>query len=150
DELYRVLWEPLAVSALNTPADEASSIGFGRVLSRTLLRGGRYSRPLIARSDLADTFVAPALDFLARRGVPLRLGARLKRITFDRDFPAGLVFDDGEVALRDGDRVILAVPPALAERLVPGLETPVVDEPIVNAHYATADPPDTPLEIVAI
>ena len=38
DELYRVLWEPLAVSALNTPIDQASAQGFWRVLVKTLAR----------------------------------------------------------------------------------------------------------------
>lgn len=150
DELYRVLWEPLAVSALNTPAEEASAEGFKAVLAKTLLRGGASSRPLVARRDLGDTFVDPALAYLAGRGCDLRLGARLKRLNIDRNRVTGLEFEEGEVRLADGDHLILAVTPAVAERLVPGLEAPVADEPIVNAHYATADPPDTPVEVVAI
>src|SRR5262249_62014634 len=38
--LFRRLWEPLAVAALNTGADRASAALFGRVLAETLGRGG--------------------------------------------------------------------------------------------------------------
>lgn len=150
DELYRVLWEPLAVSALNTPADEASARGFWAVLSKTLLRGGGASRPLIAKRDLADTFIDPALAFIGAHGAELRLGARLKRLVFDARSVVGLDFDDGKIPVAPGDHVVLAAPPAIAERVVPGLEAPGADEAIVNAHFATGDPAATPLEIVAI
>jgi squalene-associated FAD-dependent desaturase len=151
DEVYRVLWEPLAVSALNTPAGEASARGFWQVLAKTLLRGGDFARPLIARENLADTFVTPALEFLARKGVQVRLGVRVKRILYSAGGVGGLVLEGAEDPWRDGDRVVLAVPPAVAERMVPQLETPCTDEPIVNAHFAiTEQGGDPPLEIVAI
>ncbi|HLG90000.1 MAG TPA: hydroxysqualene dehydroxylase HpnE [Alphaproteobacteria bacterium] len=150
DELYRILWEPLAVSALNTPADEASAAGFRAVLSRTLLRGGAASRPLVARQDLGNSFVEPALAFLTGRGCAPRHGSRLKRLRIERNRIAGLEFEEGETALEPGDHLVLAVPPAVAERIVPALEVPTADEPIVNAHFATSDPPETPVEIVAI
>ena len=150
DELYRTLWEPLAVSALNTPVEEASAQGFWRVVAKTLARGGRFSRPLIARETLADTFVTPGLAFLTARGGQVRLGTRIKRIDFDGPQVAGLACDSGEVTWRAGDQLIVAAPPAIAERLIPKLETPGADEPIVNAHFATADPADMPLEVVAI
>jgi squalene-associated FAD-dependent desaturase len=150
DELYRVLWEPLTVSALNTPADEASARGFWRVLSKTLARGGAFSRPLIARDSLADTFIAPAIAFLERRGASLRFNARVKHLVFKESHVTALALDSGEQTLEPNDRLLLAVPPAIAERLVPRLEAPSADEPIVNAHFATDDPPGTPLEITAI
>ena len=150
DELYRLLWEPLAVSALNTPAEDASARGFWRVLMKTLARGGALARPLIARRDLADTFVTPAIDFLASHGVTPQTGARLRRLGTDDKFVSALDFDAGERVVAQGDHVILAVPPAVAERVVPGLDAPGADEPIVNAHFATSDPASTPLEIVAI
>jgi len=98
DELYRLLWEPLAVSALNTPADEASARGFWAVLTRTLLRGGAAARPLIAKHDLGHTFVEPALDLLDRKGTERRMNARLKRIVHVHERVTALQFDDQEVA----------------------------------------------------
>jgi squalene-associated FAD-dependent desaturase len=150
DELYRVLWEPLAVSALNTPVEEASARGFWQVLAKTLARGGAFARPLIARDTLADTFVLPALAFLAAHGGTIHLSTRVKRLVIVGRQVAGLVSDSGEEAWVAGDQLIMAVPPAIAERLIPGLQAPTADEPIVNAHFATADPEGTPVEVVAI
>ena len=150
DELYRILWEPLAVSALNTPVDEASAQGFWKVVAKTLARGGRFSRPLIARETLADTFVTPGVAFLTARGGEVRLGTRIKRLDYAEDKVVGLASDSAEEVWEEGDKVIMAAPPAIAERLVRHLETPGADEPIVNAHFATNDPPGTSLEVVAI
>jgi squalene-associated FAD-dependent desaturase len=150
DELYRVLWEPLAVSALNTPIEQASARGFWRVLSATLGRGGRFARPMIARDNLADTFITPALEFLAARGGGVRLGVRIKRLGFTEQTVSTLASENGEEAWADGDQLILATPSGVSERLAPGLEAPGADEPIVNAHYATNDPVGMPIEVVAI
>jgi squalene-associated FAD-dependent desaturase len=150
DELYRILWEPLAVSALNTPVDEASAQGFWKVVAKTLAKGGRFSRPLIARETLADTFVTPGLAFLAAHGGEIRLSRRIKRLDYAEGKVVGLASDSAEEVWADGDSVIVAAPPAIAERLVWHLETPGADEPIVNAHFATKDPDGTPLEVVAI
>jgi squalene-associated FAD-dependent desaturase len=150
DEVYRVLWEPLAVSALNTPVEEASAQGFWRVLAKTLARGGAFARPLIARETLADTFVAPGLAFLAERSGIVRLGTRIKRLAIAEQQVNGLMSESGDEEWAPGDQLIMAAPPAIAERLVPGLEAPGADEPIVNAHFATSDPDGTPLEVVAI
>jgi squalene-associated FAD-dependent desaturase len=150
DELYRVLWEPLAVSALNTPVDQASAQGFWRVVVKTLARGGRFSRPLIARETLDKTFVTPGLNFIAARGGAVQLGTRIKSLAVTGNLVSGLSSDSGDKPWRDGDQVIVATPPAVAERLTPRLEAPGADEPIVNAHFATGDPPGTKLEVVAI
>ncbi|MDB5397704.1 MAG: hypothetical protein JWM91_5210 [Rhodospirillales bacterium] len=150
DELYRVLWEPLAVSALNTPVEEASAQGFWRVLAKTLARGGSFARPLIARETLADAFVTPGVQFLAARGSSVRLGTRIKRLVFTGQRVSGFMSDCGDEDWTAGDRMIMAAPPAIAERLVPGLQAPGADEPIVNAHFATSDPEGTPLEVVAV
>jgi hydroxysqualene dehydroxylase len=150
DELYRILWEPLAVSALNTPVEEASAQGFWKVIAKTLAKGGRFSRPLIARETLADTFVTPGLAFLAAHDGEVRLGTRIKRLDYTGGKVTGLASDGADETWEDGDQVIMATPPAIAERLVQHLETPGADEPIVNAHFATADPSGTPLEVVAV
>ena len=150
DELYRILWEPLAVSALNTPVEEASAQGFWKVIAKTLAKGGRFSRPLIARETLADTFVTPGLAFLAAHGGEVRLGTRIKRLDYAGERVVGLASDGADEIWEDGDQVIMAAPPAIAERLVRHLETPGADEPIVNAHFATTDPAGTPLEVVAV
>jgi hydroxysqualene dehydroxylase len=145
--LYRRLWEPLAVAALNTDAERGSARLFGAILRETLGRGGAACRPLVPREGLSESFVDPALAWLAAQGAEIRWHARLRAIEFAGDRAARLLFDDGPVALGGGDEVILAVPAAVAERLAPGLVVPDRHAPIVNAHFRCAVPPSAPLLI---
>jgi squalene-associated FAD-dependent desaturase len=143
--LFRRLWQPLAVAALNTAAADASAQLFWHVLAETLGRGAAACRPLVARDGLSQSLIEPALAFLARRSAAVRFGARLKAIGSAASRVSELQFDDGVVALGPQDSVILAVPAAIAARLVPGLVVPDDYAPIVNAHFRCAAPAAMPL-----
>jgi squalene-associated FAD-dependent desaturase len=143
--VFRRLWEPLAVAALNTSAEDASATLFGQILSETLGRGGAACRPLLPRVGLSETFVAPALARLREWGAEIRFGARLKALTFGPHRVAELLFDEGSTELGSDDSVILAVPAAIAARLVPALTVPTLYSPIVNAHFRCDPPLDSPL-----
>jgi squalene-associated FAD-dependent desaturase len=142
--LYRRLWRPFAVAALNAGAEEGSARLFGRVVAETLGRGGAACRPLLPREGLSESLVDPAVAALRRSGADIRFGARLRRLAFAGDRLAGLEFDGGAVALGAGDAAVLAVPAPVAARLVPGLTVPDDHAPIVNAHYRLAAPPGSP------
>ena len=142
--VFRCLWEPLAVASLNTSADLASAGLFWRVLAETLGRGGAACRPLVPRDGLSETFVDPALARLRAQGAEICFGARLRALHFALDRVTELVFDDGPVGLGRGDSLILAVPAAVAARLVPALTVPDAYSPIVNAHFRCAVPTDSP------
>lgn len=107
------LIDPLCVSALNTPADEASGQVFLRVLRDALfgVRGG--SQLLLPRQDLGALFPEAAARWLAAHGGQVRTGHRVQRIETDAARP-GTWRVDGEAF----DRVCLACPPWEAERLV--------------------------------
>ena len=143
-EAFRCLWEPLAIAALNTSADHASARLFWRVLAETLGRGGAACRPLVPRDGLSETFVDPALARLRAQGAEIRFGARLRALHFALDHVTELVFETGPVGLGRGDSLILAVPAAVAARLVPALTVPDAYSPIVNAHFRCAVPTDSP------
>jgi squalene-associated FAD-dependent desaturase len=143
--LYHRLWEPLAVAALNTSAERASAALFGRILAETLGRGGAACRPLLPRDGLSETFVEPALARLRALGAETHFGARLKSLTFGLDRVSELAFDAGSITLGGEDMVILAVPAAIAARLVPTLTVPDLYSPIVNAHYRCRSPAGAPL-----
>ena len=142
--VFRCLWEPLAVASLNTSADLASARLFWRVLAETLGRGGAACRPLVPRDGLSETFVDPALAQLRAQGAEICFGARLRALHFALDRVTELVFDTGPVGLSRGDSLILAVPAAVAARLVPALTVPDAYSPIVNAHFRCAVPTDSP------
>jgi squalene-associated FAD-dependent desaturase len=144
ERLFRCLWEPLAVAALNTSADRASARLFWRILRETLGRGGAACRPLVPRDGLSETFVDPALARLRTQGVEIRFGTRLRALQFGLDHVMGLVFDSGPIELSRDDCLILAAPAAVAARLVPALTVPDGDSPIVNAHFRCAMPAGSP------
>jgi len=143
--LFQRLWRPLAVSALNTGAEDASARLFWRVLAETLGRGGAACRALVPHDGLSESLIDPALAVLRRQGADIRFGARLRAIGFAAGHAVELQFDGGTVALGSPDSVILAVPATAAARLVPGLAVPEDHAPIVNAHFRYAAPADAPL-----
>lgn len=74
------LIEPLCVSALNTPATQASAQVFLRVLQDALfgIRGG--SHLLLPRQDLSALFPTAAADWLQQHGGAVRPGTRVTQI----------------------------------------------------------------------
>jgi squalene-associated FAD-dependent desaturase len=143
--LYRRLWQPVAVAALNAGAETGSARLFWHVLRETLGRGGASCRPLVPRDGLSESFVDPALSMLRAGGAEIRFAARLRAIRFDGDRAAELNFDGKLIDIGPDDRIVLAVPPAIAARLVPDLTVPDDHAPIVNAHYRVPPPAQMPL-----
>jgi hydroxysqualene dehydroxylase len=141
--LYDRLLGPLLLAALNTAPSEGSAALAATLLWETIAAGGRACRPLIARDGLGPTFVAPALAWLASRGVTVGFGRRLRTLDIAGDRIAALDFGDDKLALGADDRVILAVPPVVATALAPGLDGPDEFRAIVNAHFRVVPPPGT-------
>ncbi len=147
------LWErligPFLVSALNTEPEGSAAALAASILRETLARGGRACMPRIAGPTLSAAFVDPALATLARRGGIVRLGRRLRALSFDGARVTGLAFSDGEVELGAEDAVILAAPPWVARELVPDLQAPDDFRAIVNAHFRLS-PPATAQPLVGV
>ncbi|ATE60007.1 hydroxysqualene dehydroxylase HpnE [Thauera sinica] len=78
--LTELVWEPLCVAALNTPAAEASAQVFANVLRDALASGAAASELLIPRVDLSELFPVPAARFLATRRGTLRTGNAISAI----------------------------------------------------------------------
>jgi squalene-associated FAD-dependent desaturase len=148
--LFRRLWEPLAVAGLNTGAEQGSATLFWRMLAETLGRGGAACRPLLPRVGLSESFVEPALARLRAKGAEIRFGARLRALIFGPDRVSDIVFEAASIVLDRADTVILAVPAAIAARLVPGLIVPDRHSPIVNAHFRCTPPADAPFFVGVI
>ncbi len=142
--VFRRLWQPFAVAALNTEAEAASARLLWRVLSDSFGAGGAALRPLVPRDGLSESFVDPALEFLARHGGELRLGARLRSMGGEAGLARLLDFEDGPISLDSADTVILAVTAPVAARLLPGLVAPNEFRAIVNAHFRFEAGPEAP------
>ena len=143
--LFRRLWQPLAVAALNTEVQLGSAALLGHILGESFGRGGGACRPLVPRIGLSESLVDPALARLEALGATLRFGARLRALTEDGTRVALLDFDGETIELAPGDRVVLAVTAPVAGRLLPGLTVPDAFRAILNAHYRVTVPADSPL-----
>ena len=89
--LARYLWEPLCVSALNTPAASASAQVFLNVLRDGLDGAPENSDFLIPRADLGRLFPEPAAAFVRANGGSVRLGMPVRTLAKASD---GFVLDD--------------------------------------------------------
>ena len=141
--LYERLWQPLMLAALNTAPSEGSAKLAGAVMRNTLAKGGAACRPIVA-DGLSAAFVEPALAYLGKRGGTISFGKRLREIEFAQGRVSNLIFADGKIPVGERESVVLAVPPWIAQTLVPGLKAPTEFRAIVNAHYSVAPPSQFP------
>lgn len=74
------LWEPLCVSALNTPVAAASAQIFACMVRDGLTGSRAASDLLIARTDLGRIFPEPAAEFVKARGGAIEIGTPVRRI----------------------------------------------------------------------
>jgi squalene-associated FAD-dependent desaturase len=142
--LYRRLVEPLAISALNTPAIAGSARLFGAVMEETLMRGGDACTPLVPRDGLSETFIDPAVAALQAGGATIRTSCRIGSLTILNDRVAALTGPQGPVLLGRTDRVVIATPPWVTSDLLPGLIVPAEFQSILNLHFRIdANPGET-------
>jgi len=139
--LYQRLLEPLAISALNTPPDTALSKLMWAVVEGSLLKGGEACLPLVPREGLSESFVDPALAWLADRAGTLQTGCRIAALEIEGDLVTGLRGPDGVIPVSPGEAVVLAVPAWVAADLLPRLPVPTAFEAIVNIHFKVDAPP---------
>ena len=145
--LYERFWEPLAVAALNTPAESGAAALLWPVLRETFARGEAACRPRIARLGLSPAFVDPAVELLRRQGSTVWLGHRLRGIEYANGRARRLDLGTETVGVEDGDAVVLAVPPAAAAALVPSLTVPEESNTIVNAHFRLSESVGLPADL---
>ncbi|HKM64760.1 MAG TPA: hydroxysqualene dehydroxylase HpnE [Acidisphaera sp.] len=136
--LRRNLLEPLAISALNTPPQQARAALMAAVMRETLTRGGSACIPLFPAGSLSETLIDPALRWLQGRGATIHLGRRIADLSVADGRVVGLGTTAGAVALAAHDAVILATPPWVATDLLPGLVAPDSFQAIMNLHFAVA------------
>jgi hydroxysqualene dehydroxylase len=113
------LWEPLCVSALNTPAAIASAQVFANVLREALTGARGASDLLLPREDLSSLFPEPAAAYVRAREGQVFLGKAVRAV---HGAPGRFLLDDHP---DEFSHVVLACAPQHALSLVPrwnGLE----------------------------
>lgn len=119
--------DPLCVSALNTPARDASGQVFLRVLQDSLFSGRGGSNLLLPRTDLGALFPEAGMRWLVQQGGQGVTGQRIQRLV---PLPRGRWQLAGTGGAAQGseatdafDHITLACPSWEAARLVDGLAT---------------------------
>lgn len=141
-----VLWDrflrPFLLAQLNVEPRHATAELAAALVRGSLFAGGQACRPLVARNGLGSAFVDPALRLLQHDGATIRLGAGVRELAFSAagDRLEALVFDGERVALDAGDAAVLAVSPAVARALVPGLVAPDAFNATITAQFALERP----------
>ncbi len=142
--IYDRLLEPLLLAALNIAPREGSAKLAGALIRETLALGGQACRPLLARDGLGIVFVEPAIKHLLDQGATIAFEDELVALRFSDGRVSRLDFARQSIDLRDGDAVILAVPPNVAMNLVPDLRAPSLFRGIMNAHFRINPPVKLP------
>ncbi|MEW5890505.1 MAG: hydroxysqualene dehydroxylase HpnE [Pseudomonadota bacterium] len=153
DRLCRYLWEPLCLSALNTPPQQASAQVFVNVLRDSLAAERAASDLLLPRTDLSQLFPEPAVQYLTRHGGEV---LRTTPIHAIRRRHGG--FDlDGDPGRRSFAAVILAVAPYHAPALLGSLPealflaqaiAALAHEPILTCYLHYREPVRLPAPMV--
>ena len=123
------LWNPLCVSALNTPPGKASAQLFLNVLRDGLNADRAGSDLLISRVDLSALFPEPAADYVRARGGEVFTS---RRVTAADPVADGFqITSSGET--RTFSHVICALPPHQAEAFLAGISALSETMEIVHA-----------------
>ncbi|PKL88743.1 MAG: hypothetical protein CVV23_08635 [Ignavibacteriae bacterium HGW-Ignavibacteriae-2] len=81
----KILWEVLAIGTLNSKIEEASAGVFVNVLKRIFLGGQEASKIMLPINGLSEMYVAPAAEFIRRRGGTIVVSERVTGVTFESD-----------------------------------------------------------------
>jgi squalene-associated FAD-dependent desaturase len=133
--LIELLWEPLAVAALNQSIDVAAAAPFARVLREMLGGGPRGASIAVPLTPLDHMYALPAVDYIAGRGGEVRTSSPATIVCSDLSGPRVIARNEMFTA----QHVICAVPwYALGDVL---REPPAALRPVIDAARQTAASP---------
>jgi hydroxysqualene dehydroxylase len=144
--LIDFLWQPLTVSALNTPIETASAQVLANVLRDTLAASRAASDLILPKTDLTALFPEPAAQWLVEHGSSVRLTSKIGSITASSN---GFDIANSSESM-SFQSVILAVGPhQLSTMELPILATsPMQYEPIYTVYLQY--PPNVKLRLPMI
>jgi hydroxysqualene dehydroxylase len=143
--ISQLVWIPLCVAALNTPADEASAQMFANVLRDTLAADAGASELMLPRVDLSELFPVQAARYLALRRGKVRTGTSVTSIRHDE---SGFRLEGDPAAKQVYDHVVVATAPYHAAELVRGTGRcdrlaqqidQLEHQPITTVYFALGD-----------
>lgn len=136
--LIEQFWNPMVLSAMNTPPESACAFTFLRVLSNAMGREPSASDFVLANEDLGQLFVDPALEYLEARQMKVMLRAPVREVLWAPDGSGYQLRaqspDQGDLMCL-GRQLVLACPPAVSARLLKGMVPDSVLAPLERFEY---------------
>jgi len=108
-------WEPLCVSVLNLPPDQASTQLFVRVMKDAFFSSKEYSDMLLPITDLSACLPEPAMDYIEQHGGTIQLGTRALGIAVNKGCISGVLTNEASLI---ADNVIIATAPEACEQIL--------------------------------
>lgn len=117
--LRELVWDPLCVAALNTPAQDASAQVFATVLRDSVGASASASEMLIPRVDLTELLPVPAAVYLGMHGCSIVTANPIRQIL---RVEGGFRLEGDPNGLARFSHVVLAVAPYHASALLEGFD----------------------------
>ncbi len=141
--LIEVLWEPLAVAALNQSIDSASAASFLSVLERMFSGDPRRAALALPLKPLDELYAHPAREYIEQRGGSVQTNA-VANVECPRDVGASGCQDAGlRVMVRGEPTTAAAIICAVPWHALPDVfsQRPAVLQPILDAAANTGASP---------
>jgi len=122
ERLVRLMWRPLCIAALNTPAAHASARVFLAVLRDSLGARRNASDMLLPRTNLSALFPQHAAAFVSRHGGEIVTSTAVRQVTAQRDQWL-LATAAANKPLPPFDGIVLATPAAQVNALLRDVTT---------------------------
>jgi squalene-associated FAD-dependent desaturase len=137
--LIELLWEPLAVAALNQSIDEASGVAFAGVLRRMFTRDRRDCALGLPLKALDELYAIPAREYIERAGGVVRVNAPARVTCEDGAMVRGATVQGPTVRVRDEIVQAKAVICATAWYALPSVfpDRPAALESVLRAAEST-------------
>ncbi|WP_423707855.1 hydroxysqualene dehydroxylase HpnE [Undibacterium sp. WLX3042] len=135
DRLCRLMWNPLCIAALNTPAERASAQVFLNVLRDSLGASRAASDMLLPRLNLSALFPQKAAEFIQSHGAEVACSSAIK--TIRKDDVSRWIMESTQQQEQTFDGVIIATDATNAQRLLSntGLTLPSLTYEAITSCY---------------
>jgi zeta-carotene desaturase len=141
--LIELLWEPLAVAALNQQIDEASGSAFAGVLRRMFTKNRRDGALGLPLKALDELYAFPSRDYIERAGGAVRVNAAARVTWTEGAMVRGAMVPGATVRVREEVLSAKAVICAVAWYALPSVfpDRPAALEGVLRAAESTAASP---------
>lgn len=120
DVLVKQLWEPLCLSIMNTPINEASANVFMRVFKDTFTHKRQDADLLVPTVDLSKLFANAAINYIEKNGGQVYIKSRVEAITvLNNEISAiSIKSDNAQLETIKASKLIIATAPQNIKKLI--------------------------------